>query len=463
MRRNLIDAGYRFVAVLVLFIGLSAYGCKDTTSISEEVEVPLSSLTVTPGSLQPAFFSNTTNYGVNAPTSATSVTVTAVPKASTDTVTINGVTTASGQGRSIPLGDPGSVTTIVIVVFSQTGNETTYTVNVTRLLSDDNNLSALSVRVGNATQPLVPGFNASILDYTVSVGNADGQVTVSATKSDQGSTMVISSGASSVTILPGVNQGQLPVTLGSAGTATPVTIEVTAPNGSKKTYRVTVNRLSGENTLSDLKVTDADTSAPLPLSPAFLPAVGIYTVDVPTRVSKVTVTATKSDPNAAMTGHITAGAGIPTGTVTLDLGPPGPEVDNDVFITVAAPDPNVVPKEYRITLRRAALSSNADLSNLSVVPGLLDPQPFDANILAYTVINVPTGDTIVFVTATKSDPNATLSSQGSVIAPPGVPDAVVPVSLGSTVEIKVIAENTLNSKTYTITFTFNPPPPPPSP
>ena len=131
MRRNHIFQ--RFVAVLILAIGLSSYGCKDSVSVSEDVQVPLASLTVTPGTLQPGFFSNTTNYTVNAPTSATSVTVTAIPKDNTATVTINKAVTTH---LSVPLGAPGSTTIITIVLEAQNGAESTYTVTVTRLLSD---------------------------------------------------------------------------------------------------------------------------------------------------------------------------------------------------------------------------------------------------------------------------------------------------------------------------------------
>ncbi len=448
-----------YTTVLVTAIALSAYGCADTVSVSPDVTVPLSSLTVTPGILQPAFSSNTTNYAVDAPTSAPSVTVTAVPKSTTDTMTINGVTTGAGQGRSIPLGAPGSTTTITIIVFSQTGNETTYTVIVTRLLSSDNNLSALSVKLGNTSQPLVPGFDANTQDYKVNVANTVGQVTVSATKSDKDATMVISAGANTVSIGPGLNPGQLLVTLGGPGTATLVTVEMTAPNGNKKTYQITINRLSGDNTLSDLKVRDTNTSTLFLLSPAFLPTTEIYSVDVPTNVTSVTVTATKSDSNAAMTGDVTAGAGIPTGATTRALGPAGPEVTIELFITVAAPDPTVTPREYHITVKRAALSSNANLSGLTVVPGTLD-QIFSPDTFSYAVINVPTGDTIVFVTATKSDQNATMSVLGSVVAPPGDPDGVVPVPLGSTMEITVIAQDGVNRRIYAISFNPAPPPPP---
>lgn len=342
MRRNLICARRCFITALILAIGLSAYGCSDSASVSDDVQVPLSSLTVTPGSLRPAFFSNTTNYTVNAPTSATSVTVKATPKDSTVIMTINGILTAAGQGRSVTLGAPGSTTTITILLEAQNGTETTYTVNVTRLLSSDNNLSALDVTPGD----LNPPFDPETLDYTVNVGVLVDSVTVSATKSDQNAVMVITWATGSVTIGPGDNSpGQGNIPLGAPGTATPVSIEVTAPNSSKKTYQVTINRLSGDNNLSALTVMPGD------LVPAFDRDTLAYTVNVSTDVTQVTVAATKSDPNAAMTGSVTAGAGIPTGTEPITLG--GPGSDTDVLITVAAADPTVPHKNYLITIKRA--------------------------------------------------------------------------------------------------------------
>ena len=116
MRWNRICLGQRFITVLLLAIGLNAYGCKDSVSVSEDVQVPLASLTVSPGTLQPGFFSNTTNYTFNAPTSATSVTVTAAPKDNTTTMTINGINTNPGQGRVIPLSPSETTTNITIVL-----------------------------------------------------------------------------------------------------------------------------------------------------------------------------------------------------------------------------------------------------------------------------------------------------------------------------------------------------------
>jgi len=435
MRQNLIFTGKWLITTLILAIGLSVYGCADTVSVSEDVSAPLSSLTVTPGTLRPAFFANTTSYAVNAPTSAASVTVTAVPKENTATVTINGTVTAAGQGRSVTLGPPGSTTTILIVVETQNGLETTYTVTVTRLLSSDNNLSALDVTPGN----LNPSFDPDIEDYTVNVGALVDNVTVSATKSDPNASMRIGS----MTVPPGTASGQATIPLGGPGTSTPVTITVTAPNGNAKTYRITVNRLSNDDNLSALTVT------PGALAPAFTSSTLDYAVNVATNVTNVTVSATKSDPNAVLSGSITdPGAGQATGQATIPLG--GPGTATPVSITVTSPNGNS--KTYTITVNRAAPSSDNNLSALTVTGGPLVPD-FAPGTTVYTV-DVPFSVDSVTVSATKSDPNAVMS--GDVTAGAGVPGGqatfpLVPL-FPRTVSITVMAPNG-DSKMYSITIT----------
>jgi Cadherin-like beta sandwich domain len=435
MKRNLIFIGQWLVTALFLVIGLSSYGCADTASVSEDVAAPLASLTVTPGGLQSAFFANTTNYAVNAPTSATSVTVTAVPKDNTATVTINGIVTAAGQGRSVALGSPGSTTTILIVVETQTGLETTYTVTVTRLLSSDNNLSALTVTPGSLT----PTFTSSTLDYTVNVATNVTSMTVSATKSDSNAVMT-----GSLTAESGVATGQASIPLNGPGTATPVTITMIAPNGSAKTYTVTVNRAapSSNNNLSALSVTSGI------LAPAFAPDQLPYTVDVSTGVTSLTITATKADPNAVMTGSLTAGAGVATGQASIPLN--GPGTATPVTITVIAPNGNA--KTYTITVNRAAPSSDTNLSALNVTGGPLVPD-FAPGTTAYTV-DVPSSVDNVTVSGTKSDSNAVMS--GDLIAGTGVPAGQATVLLiplfPRTVLITVTAPNG-DSKIYSVTIT----------
>ncbi len=455
-----------WAVILVAAIGFESYGCSDSASISEDVAVPLSSLTITPGALLPGFFKNTTSYTVKAPTGAPTVTVTATPKDSTTTMTVNGVVTASGQGRSVPLGVPGSTVTIVIVLASQNGLETTYTIAVTKLLSNDNNLKTLDV-TGGTLKP--SPFNPGTLDYTVDVASTVEQpVTVTATKADKDATVLISSGGSSVTAGPGVNPGELPVTLGGPGTATPVSVELTAPNGTLKTYRIIINQLSGDNTLSEVKVKTGSVEQFVDLNNP------PYTVSVATDTTSVIVTATKSDRNAAMIGHIIAGEGIPTGTTTRDLGPPGPEVNIDLFITVAAPDPTVRPKDYEIKIKRSALSSNANLSALIVTADPLgnpSNHPIDLSSLQPYVVNVAANVAIVTVTARPEDTNATMTIKKADEVGEGVPllsDTASPIitvgAPGSDTDILVTVTAVNGAqKPYTIKVHVDELAPPPSP
>ncbi|NOU10197.1 MAG: hypothetical protein HOO98_09300 [Nitrospira sp.] len=453
MKRNPIFTGQWLVTALFLAIGLSAYGCADTASVSEDVAAPLSNLTVTPGGLQPAFFANTTNYAVNTPTSATSVTVTAVPKDNTATVTINGIVTAAGLGRSVALGSPGSTTTILIVVETLNGLETTYTVMVTRLLSSDNNLSTLTVTPGS----LAPAFTSSALDYTVNAANTVGQVTVTATKSDKDAVMLIESILiTPITIAGGTpSSGPVNIPLTGPGTNTVVKITVTALNSSKKTYQITINRLSGDNSLRELIIIPGTFNRP------FEPGVTDYRVDVPIGVFQVTVTATKSDPNAAMSGSVNAGAGIPTGTALIPLGGPGSETP--LAITVAATDPNVLPKTYSVIVKRADPSSNANLSALVVTADSLG-QPVDLNTPPPYTVNVAINVIQVTVTATLEDTNATLTINGLGTSS-GVPSA--PITLGppgSNTDILIIVIAPSGSqKEYLIRVHRDDPGPPPPP
>ncbi|OYT18197.1 MAG: hypothetical protein CCU26_18050 [Nitrospira sp. UW-LDO-01] len=395
-----------WAVILVAAIGLATYGCSDSVSISEQtVEVPLSSLTVTPGTIQPAFSSNTTTYLVEVSTTVPTVTVTATPKDSSTTMSINGVDTISGQGRTITLNSSATTTSITIVLTSQNGLESTYDILVRKV---DNTLSALTVTPPGTFPP--PGFNPNTLTYQVEVASGVSSVAVVATKTDVHAVM-----SGSVTAAAGVATGKATIRLNGPGLPTEVTITVAVPNGEAKTYTVTVNRLSGDNTLSNLRAIDTDTSSPQLLSPAFRPEYsGPYTVEFPTNVTSVTVIATKSDQNAAMTGHIIAGVGILEGAITLDLGPAGPEVNIDLLITVAAPDPTIDPKDYQVKVKRPALSGNANLSALNVKVGDTD-QPLSPTFAANTpdyVVSVAAAVEEVTVSATKEDPDAVLNIAG---------------------------------------------------
>lgn len=304
----------------------------------------------------------------------------------------------------------------------------------------------MTVKVGSANQLLAPPFSLDTVDYTVDVQTSVLSVTVTATKSDPNAAMLIGS----ATVPPGTNPGQAPITLGAPGEITPVTIEVTAPNGNKKTYTLSIKRLSGDSTLSALIVTAKAVAHPVDLNTP-----PPYTVNVATNVTKVDVSATKSDPNAVMAiGSETFPAGTPSGSVLdIPIGAPG----SDTLISIIVTAQNGVDSTtYTVTVHRAA-SDDSTLSALSVAPGSLDPSPFDPNQVNYTV-NVDNSTTSVIISATKSDSQATMSALGSVIAP-GTPSGQVIVPLSGTITevvITVIAQDMTSQTSYTITVILAP-------
>jgi hypothetical protein len=287
----------------------------------------LQSLTLSPGTLTPSFTMSRLVYTVNVASTVDSVTVTAQPQDPGATVSIDGQPTTS---RSVSLGAPESSTEILIEVMAPNGNQKTYAVTVNRAaLGGNNNLQSLSVSPGT----LAPSFSASTTDYTVNVVSAVASVTVTAQPQDAGATVSIDG-------QPATSRS---VSLGAAGSSTEILIGVMAPNGSQKTYTVTVNRaaivLSGNNNLSDLVVSAG------PLNPPFDAGTTSYDVLVPIGTADTTVTATVADSTATLTiNGSPATSGVPSTSIPLALGA------NPISIVVTAE--NGSPKTYTVTITR---------------------------------------------------------------------------------------------------------------
>jgi hypothetical protein len=200
--------------------------------------------------------------------------------------------------------------------------------------------------------------------------------------------------------------------------------------------RASLPPLASDNDLSALTVAPGD------LSPAFASGRQNYTVDVATDVTSVSVSATKSDPNAVLSGDVPN-----QGQAIIPLG--GPGTTKEVLMTVTAQNGNA--KTYRLTIERAAPTNNNNLSALSINAGSLSP-PFAPGTRTYSV-TVPAAVDRITASATKSDPNAVMSAFGSVIAASGVPTGQVsatPVP-GTTIPMLIVVTAPDGSqKTYTI-------------
>ena len=335
MHRTLTAVGQCLASILSLTVVLSVSGCKDTGSISEGPQVRLSDLSVSEPGLQPAFSSAVTTYTLNVPSTVASVTVTATPENSSINITIHG--TAS-RSVSVNLTQPGSSKDITITLTEQSGSQSSYVITVNRAapLSDNNNLLSLTVSVGTVT----PAFSPATLTYTVDVATGVPSLTVTATLQDLNAGLIING--------QGISSGQPREIspLAPPGSDTLITILVRAPSGAEKTYTVTVKRPlpSSDAALSVLTVSAGT------LNPGFAASTPTYTVTVPASVDSLTVTATKSDPNAVMSasGSVIAPAGVLTGSVSSSL---GLGTTTLFTITVIAQD-GVSTRPYTITVFR---------------------------------------------------------------------------------------------------------------
>ena len=108
------------------------------------------------------------------------------------------------------------------IIIPNMGNSVV-TINAKPTASSNNNLSALSISPGT----LSPGFSAGTTSYRSSVSNSTTSVAVSARAADSKAKVAV--------------WGNTGLDVGN----NTVTVQVTAENGSKKTYTITVNRASG--------------------------------------------------------------------------------------------------------------------------------------------------------------------------------------------------------------------------
>ncbi|MEX5213344.1 MAG: cadherin-like beta sandwich domain-containing protein [Nitrospiraceae bacterium] len=387
----------------------------------------LSSLTVNQGTLSPSFNPGIFGYTVNVGNSVTSINVTATVQDPAASLQINNSSATSGQPFTVG-GLVVGANGINIVVTPQSGPPQLYTVTVNRAAptSGNSNLGSLAVSPGT----LQPPFNPNTNNYNVSVSNATTSVVVTATTQDGSATMTINNQA--------VQSGQA-FTVGNlqVGNNT-VTIRVTAPAGNAENYVVTVNRAappSSNANLSNLTV------SPGSLSPGFSQSTLNYNVSLPFANSSINVTPTAASGSSTITVN---GQGVNSGgTVTVSNLVVG---NNVIIVRVTAQAGNL--RDYVITVNRAAASSNANLSNLTVSPGSLSPG-FNPSTQNYNV-SLLFANSSINVTPTAASGTSTITVNGQGVSSGGTV-TVGNLQVGNnTVTVRVTAQAG-NSQNYVIT------------
>ena len=247
--------------------------------------------------LQPAFSAVVDQYTIQVPFETRSLSIAALAQSpNPQSVTIGGTSTPGHLAVGEVDFSSGQQTTFPITVLAEDGTtKTRYTFVVKRNPPDKNALlGVLSIPDAVFTQPFSPAKFA----YSASVSFEVREVTLNAQAQSPFATvsvMVPGGSGGPVPASRGANAGNVRVDFPSGGRL-PVTVTVTAQDGTTQKYNLEILRreANNNNRLSDLVVTDAT------LTPPFKPDTLAYTAEVPYSVTRLTIRALPQDTNASI-------------------------------------------------------------------------------------------------------------------------------------------------------------------
>jgi tRNA threonylcarbamoyladenosine modification (KEOPS) complex Pcc1 subunit len=210
---------------------IKIYTITVTRAVGISNNADLSALTISDGTLSPAFAGGTITYTDSVVYTVTSVTVTPTKADSGATITVNGAPVASGTASASIGLSVGSGNIITVLVTAQdTSTTKTYTITVTRTAASANaNLSGLTISSGAFDQ----AFDPMRLTYTQNVLGSVTGATVTPTAAGIGATItvngtLVASGGASGTInfVDGPNTITVIVTAQDTSTTKTITIFV---------------------------------------------------------------------------------------------------------------------------------------------------------------------------------------------------------------------------------------------
>jgi len=371
--------------------------------------------------LDRAFDSDITNY--HAIVDNNQLTLPILPTAShaNATIYIGTSTISSGNTVDIPL-DVGINSIIITVKAEDDLTQRWYNISVTREGSGNVNLSDVIISAGSFN----PDFLTNVHDYTITVANTVGIISITPTVEDETTIVKINDN-----ILNPGSAINLDLTVGS--NTLPLTL--VAQDGSTSTYTFNIIRAtSGNVDLASLTLSSGG------MDQTFDASVINYSQTLPSHTSELTITAITADPNSTLTINgtpVTSATSSPAQTLISGI--------NNFEIIVNSSD-SANTKTYNVVVTREA-SSNANLSSLVVSTGNLSPA-FDPAISAYiqTVANTVNVTTVTPIVA---DSGATVTVKGvSVSATQTSID--VPLSIGDNIIPVVITSQAGNQHTYTL-------------
>jgi gliding motility-associated-like protein len=403
-------------------------GGKGTGTINIETtdNVGLTGLALSAGTLSPAFAKKTTTY--RASVTSASIVLTPTTDDITAAILINGVPVASGAATAaIPLTGGDNIINVTVKNADSIRTKT-YALTVTRVLSNNANLSYMNT---NTTSKVIRGTNTSgVIDYFTSVDPSTAGIQVIPVAQDTTATItvngfIVSSGTPSPDIA-----------LDDAG-PTLIDVMITAQNGVRvKQYSLTVNKNGSNNAyLSLVKlergsriITDSRTVA--------------YEGTVDVAALTANLIPVTQDAHATITVNgVPVINGKASGPITLDPGA------TTVNVVVTAQD-GVSVRNYTVKINKNG-SDNALLTSIKMDPNsrLVENGAGSKNYI--TSVDPATASVRIIPTA--EDPNAVIEVNGMVVIS-GRPSTAIPLDAGPTViSVVVTAQNGVATKTYSVT------------
>ena len=221
-------------------------------------------------------------------------------------------------------------------------------------------------------------------------------------------------------------------------------IQVTAEDGTDRDlFVLTVYRQGNTGTGLDSFTTTANN-----LSPNFNNVVNSYTADVGVNTSSFTITAELSSSQTPVATITINGVVTDNEEESADIAIANGETK--VVTVVIQPEEPLITRTITLTVTRPA-DTNADLSDLEVASGSLDPS-FDEDTLAYTITYPASTGNVRFTATTDSD-TATLTLEGTTITSGTQYTRALAPGVTKTFTFVVTAGDGTTTKTYTVAVT----------
>ncbi|HEX4386185.1 MAG TPA: cadherin-like beta sandwich domain-containing protein, partial [Myxococcales bacterium] len=411
----------------------------------------LDALTVSAGTLNPAFDPAVTAYSATVPFGTLSVTVTATSSTA--------MTVSQDAAAAAPLasGAPSPAMTVPALgtqsmITISVGTASKYTIQLVEANDATATLASLAPSVGT----LSPAFDANTASYSMTVpnGTTSLKLTPTATDSTVKTISIAQDGGTASTATSGKASAALKIP--ALGATSTIVITVTAQNGiTTQAYGITLSQAgNGDASLASLRASTGT------FTPTFASGTTTYTLTVPTGSSTVTLTPTAN--NTTVRSIVLSQSGgaaqtIANGAASTAIAVPAVGTTVNLSLAVTAQDGSSV-VTYSIALKQQP-SVDAALSALTVSTGALSPV-FAAGTFAYSV-SVPFGTSSITVTPTAHDAthaSITVAQNGGAAAAvnSGAASAALPVPAPGTttaIAIAVTAQDGTTTSTYTVSVT----------